>query len=170
MKTITKAHKHEKTNLQTGEITEKTTYNSFKVEEEPPFIKLYLRDICKLNDIPQKGNLILMELLKYTSYNNEIMLPAGIRKRIEEELNLAQGVLNNHLSSLVKKEILKRVSTGVFQLNPHLFGKGKWQDIKELRVTWGYSQKGRVVEGVETSTHYQPDLPFNGEINCAEVA
>ena len=31
---------------------------------------------------------------------------------------------------------MRRVGTGAYVLNPHLFAKGAWRDIKKLRVEW----------------------------------
>ena len=59
--------------------------------------------------------------------------------------------------------MITRVGRGVFSLNPYVFGKGKWQDIKELQVTWDYNDAGRKLEEVKTSVTSQPALPFNEE-------
>lgn len=120
-----------------------------KVEVEPDFIKLYIKDICKLNDIPTAGNNILNELLKYMNYDNQVLLPTGVKQLITKELNLGKSTLDNTLNNLVKKDIIKRIGIGIYKLNPYIFGRGKWQDIKEIRATWVYGKSGRALIGLE---------------------
>ena len=38
-----------------------------------------------------------------------------------------------YITKLVKKDILIRIDTGVYILNPIFYGKGKWKDILNLR-------------------------------------
>jgi len=149
-----------KIDLKTGETreVEQTTERTVKVEQEPSFIKLYLQDICKLNDIPKTGSKLLNELLKYTSYDNSILLPSAIKKDIAKRLNTSVGVLDNALSKLTKKGILKRKGTGVYVLNPFFFGKGKWTDIKKIRAAWEYSEEGRILTNVEIEQEIQQEV------------
>ncbi len=141
IKTLTKV------DTTTGEIkeVETTTERQVQIEREPDFIKLYIKDICKLNDIPKTPHRLLNELLKYTSYENKILLPSAIKKEIASKLNTSVQVVDNSLSKLTKKEILKRVGTGVYMLNPFFFGKGKWTDIKKVRMVWEYGEEERRV-------------------------
>jgi len=140
-----------KVDLETGKAIESTEQRerTVKVEQEPNFIKLYLQDICKLNDIPKTGSKLLNELLKYTSYDNKILLPSAIKKEIAKKLDTTVGTLDNALSKLTKKEILRREGTGVYILNPFFFGKGKWTDIKKIRAEWEYGVEGRALTNVE---------------------
>jgi hypothetical protein len=142
---LTYAETIEQVDNETGEVKKSTTTKVVKIPSEPPFIKLYLLDMCKMYDIPKVGNNVLNELLKLTNYNNEIILNSTIKKRIEDKLFLKKGMLDNNLSKLKKAEILKSEERGVFMLNPNLFGKGSWSDINKLRVTWNYDAKGRTV-------------------------
>ncbi len=52
--------------------------------------------------------------------------------------------INVLLSQLVKKNmILKTDEMGVYLLNVFLFGKGKWTDIKKMRmlIEWDFKEK-----------------------------
>jgi len=162
-KVILKKEHTETRDAITGEVTERSITHTVKVEQEPSFIKLYIKDMCKLNDVPKNANKILIALLEYVNYNNEIILSAGLKKRIAKELEITPPSLNNGISRLVKSELICSVERGIYLLNPNMFGKGKWKDIKELQITWDYSNKGRVLEEVKTSVTSQPSLPFNNE-------
>ena len=145
MSKITYTEKIEEVDHETGEVKKSSTTKVMKIPSEPPFVKLYLADMCKMYDIPKVGNNVLNELLKLTNYNNEIILNSTIKKRIENELSLKKGILDNNLTKLKKANILKSEERGVYILNPNLFGKGSWHDINKLRVTWDYSESGRKV-------------------------
>jgi hypothetical protein len=152
------------TDPKTGEvISEEVTAIRSHVPKEPNFIKLYLKDMCKLNDIPKTTNNVLNALLELCNYDNEIVLNSHIKKKIANNLDIKLQSLDNAITKLNKAEFLDRIGRGTYMLNPNIFGKGKWSDVKELQITWDYSNKGRVLEEVKTSVTSQPSLPFNSE-------
>ena len=138
-------------NNDTGEIKETNTTVNIKkrVPKEPDFIKLYLQDICKLKSIPSTGSKLLNELLKYTSYDNTILIPSYVKQEIARNLNTSVGTISNALTKLVKEEILKRKGGGAYFLNPFLFGKGEWTKIRKIRMSWEYSENGKYLNNVD---------------------
>jgi hypothetical protein len=139
------------------EITQREV-SSKKIPAEPNFIKLYLQDICKLNDLPKTSSKLLNELLKYSNYENLILLPAGIKKEIAKKLDTTVATLDNALSKLTKKEVLKREGTGMYRLNPFLFGKGSWANVSEIRVNWSYGKEGRRLTNVEIRKEIETEV------------
>ena len=167
-KTITYENvEHTQTLDANGNLKEQTrkSKSKTKVETEPHFIKLYIQDICLLNKIPMTGNHILNVLLTFMNYENEIILNSGIKRRITANLNISMGTLDNNLSKLVKLNIMKRIDTGIYKLNPNLFGKGHWTDIKEIRATWIYGNGGRALTGLAVDKAIQEDLEDIEKLN-----
>jgi len=160
MKMNTFEEEREYINPTTGEIVRDLKISKKKRSDEPSYIKLYIKDLCKLNDIPKTGNDVLNELLALTDYKNEIVLNGGVKDRILKSLKIKKGSLDNNISKLTKHQIIMRVARGIYTLNPNLFGRGKWEDIKKLRIEWEYSSKGREVKKVETDTHEQTTIDF----------
>ena len=117
----------------TGEITSKKTIKKFKVDTEPNYIRLYLSDISLLNKITKTENKVLLELIKITKYLNEIDITLTIKKRIAKNLNSTVGMVTKSLSLLNKAEIVIRVDSGCYLLNPFIFGKGDWGQLKIIR-------------------------------------
>ncbi len=146
---------------ETGETKTTMKLTSVKHDNEPSYIKLYLSDICKLNDIPKTGNDVLNELLPLVNYDNEIILNSTLKKRIYEKIGIKKGSLDNNIYKLTKQGILSRVGSGTYMLNPSIFGRGKWQDIKKLRITWEYSSKGRELKDLETENTEQTVMNFD---------
>lgn len=149
-----------KIDLETGKVKEieQTTERTVKIEQEPSFIKLYLQDICKLNDIPKTGSKLLNELLKYTAYDNMILIPTYVKEKISKDLNMNIGTVSNSLSKLTKKGILRREGKGAYRLNPFFFGKGKWSDIKKIRMEWEYGKEGRALTNVEIEQQVKKEV------------
>lgn len=116
-----------------GQIKSTEKVYRFK-SEEPNYIKIYLRDISYFYEIPKGSTDLIYELFNYVNYNtHEIIINIDIKKRIRKLLDTTVATLDNNLSKLIKKGILDKTGTGVYNLNPYLFGKGDWKSIKELR-------------------------------------
>lgn len=131
---------------QTGEILEETSEKMSLIDSEHAYIKLYLADIERLYDLPTKTNSVIYELLKRIQYEDgHIHLTTTNKKTICEKAGYKMSSLNNYLSMLVKKDILKRIGVNVFEPNPFLFGKGRWTEIQKRRNGWfkmAYSSTG----------------------------
>lgn len=143
-------------------ITKERKKSHIMHETEPHFVKLYISDICKLNNVPKLGNAVLNELLPLMNYQNEIVLNAGIKRRIVESLKTSKASLDNSLTKLVNADMLRRIDTGIFKLNPFLFGKGSWGDIKSIRVEWNYGKEGRTISAIDIDNSEDRDV-FNDE-------
>ena len=137
-----------------GEILEESRKINNKIQitsTEPPYIKVYLKDIAKLNDLGKHDNSILYEIFKLTQYNtNLVTLNKYFREQICNTLNTTDATVRNCISKLSKKNILLKQGTGVYMLNPNLFGNGTWENIKGLRMTVEYTEQGKqvFVEGI----------------------
>lgn len=128
----------------TGEVmNSKIQMNSITKETEPSYIKLYLDDMKNLNGLSGFEYDILLELIKLSSYENIFNTSKYYREIICKNLNVKDQTVKNAISCLRKKSIIFTVSSGVARLNPYLFGKGTWKDIKALRLTVEYTQDGR---------------------------
>ena len=139
---------------QTGEVLQNIEHSQTGTKTirtaEPPYIKLYVEDMLYMCDMPKTYTNLTLELVKRASYaNDEEGLCVSLNSFVKGKICTACGwdkmrSLNNALTKLVKGNILKRLGTGTYQLNPFLFGKGEWKDIENIRMTWDYSMtKGK---------------------------
>ena len=120
------------------------------VGTEPPYIKVYLQDLSRINDLGKYDNSVLHEIFKLTQYNtNLVTLNKYFREQICQALNTTDATVRNTISKLSKKGILIKKGTGVYMLNPNLFGNGTWENIKGLRMTIEYTEQGRTVSVAE---------------------
>lgn len=119
-------------------------------KQEPPYLKLYLEDILYMSDMPKSLTGLTYSLAKRATYADRdqgllIYLPLYVKQQLLKECGYEKmQSLSNAINKLCKGEIIKRLGTGVYQLNPYLFGRGEWQDIDNIRMVWDYDKiKGR---------------------------
>lgn len=161
-KKITQSTVAQVINMQTGEIVETATTNVFRIPSEPPYVKMYLDDLCVLIQIPEAQKTLLLHLLRRLDYEGYITLSARARKEMAKSLGIADQTFRNRLNDLTKSGIIARVSTNEYLANPQYFARGEWKSICarrqafELRIT--YSEKGKTLETVKVEE--QQELPL----------
>ena len=137
---------HEKveivTDVHTGEVVTQKSYKTSVLDREPDFVKLYLKDILRLKDLPKNTENVLNLLLKSMSYKNIIPAYAPIKRMICAELDIKMDTLNKAIDNLYKAGVLISVERGIYMADPNLFGKGEWKDINNLRLVINYNQDG----------------------------
>ena len=129
-------------NEKTGEISMSEITNTFVVDKEPDFIKLYISDISRLNDLPKGMDPILLELIKGLGYNNVIAAYKPIKLMICKQLGISMSYLNKAINTFYVKGIFIRLARGIYIADPELFGRGSWKDIKQLRLVIDYNDDG----------------------------
>jgi hypothetical protein len=149
------------TNNETGEIIKDDKYTVQSIPPEEDYVKIYLKDILYLNDLPNGLHPLMMSLLKRINYSNEVVLVAYVKRQIAEETKFKMPTIDKYLGKLVNAKILMRKGNGVYVFNPYLFGRGKWQDIQKmrdenqtLRLFLEYDNKGRKIHAGISEVEY----------------
>ena len=141
-----------------GEVLQSKTEWQYSLKVEDNYVKLYTDDLEFLLNLPKRCLNVLIYLLKNTDYANRggyILLPCGTKKEICQALGLDKvGSLDNVLSQLVKGKIILRESTGIYKLNPFIFGKGAWPDVVEMR------ENNMFLYGDTHNKHYTDYVPM----------
>lgn len=131
------------------ELTEKRTNVTMRWGDEPPYVKMYLQDILYLSDVPVQYEKLILALLKRCTYAstehpNCVILNSTIKKIICKEMGWKRiSSLDNAIQKLLRGQIVRRIDTGVYEFNPHLFGRGEWQDIAKIRLNVQYDLNGK---------------------------
>ena len=136
---------------ESGEIVKnaKTTVAMF--ESEPPYVKLYLNDICRLNGLNNSEQKILNELVVNMGYNNVVPSYKPVKEMIAERLNMPYNTLDKGIKELYNKGILIRQARGLYIMDPNLFGRGSWNDVKKIRMVVEYHPDGTKTINTEVS-------------------
>ncbi len=139
-------HRKSEVDHSTGEVTHETAYSKSKVSVEPPFIKVYIRDIGTMAGLNPCQCALLHELAMLIDYEGMISLTTLKRRRIIAALGTSEKTFRNYISILVGKGLLIRHSSSDYEANPCFFARGEWKDIQarqqdfELRIC--YHQDG----------------------------
>lgn len=141
-KRITQITKTSVVDGETGEIIETELVEVYKGEREPDYVKMYIRDIARLSELPKGMDSILMALIRSMGYNNVIPVYKPIKKMISKDLGVSISYINKSIDAFHKKGIFIRMDRGLYLADPELFARGSWRDIKELRLIIEYHQNG----------------------------
>ncbi|HRC03258.1 MAG TPA: replication/maintenance protein RepL, partial [Niabella sp.] len=150
-KRISQEVTHTKTDLN-GEVIEEVKNQVAYIEREPDYVKLYISDILRLQDIPKSGNDILLAVIKRMTYNNDIALFAPVKREIASELGIKEVTVSKAIELFTNKSILLRKDRGLYLINPFFFGRGKWEEIRKVRLQVIYSEEGRMILKTEFET------------------
>lgn len=151
------------TDIATGDVKTESVVTRTSVPKEPDFVKLYLQDILHLRDIPSGLNSILLELLRKMNFENIVVVNAGIKRIISKNLGCAIGTIDKALTRFVKSGIMLREDTGIYLVNPFIFGKGEWKGIEKIRTTIEWTSEGRriVKATISKSDDEKTETPKN---------
>ena len=126
---------------ETGEMIKTENTKIGFVDREPDYVKLYVKDVGALKGIRHTSNKVLMEIIGQMGYNNLFIAYSPIKRSMCNILDMKMSTLNMAIDDLYKKDILIRVERGVYLVDPGLFARGKWSDIKNMRLMIEYDAK-----------------------------
>ena len=154
-----------KVDNKTGEVINTTTRRLSKVKRTPDFIMLYTKHVAFLEKLTKGETAVLSEILgKYVGIENLLNMSPAIRATITKKLDVDKSYVNKAISGLTKKKIISKDENGLSFLNPHLFGKGNWEDIHKLRHEIAYDFDFETLEAKETrkiAISYDADFDMN---------
>lgn len=134
------------------------TTQSTKISTEPNYVKVYLDDILTITGLSNSHGGVLFALIKEMNYKNLIHISGSMRKEIAEELGIAPITLTKALEKFIKEGIFARKERGVYFVNPYLFGKGAWKDIKSIRLTVDYVKGKKTIKSSINFTEHVEDI------------
>ena len=97
------------------------------------FIKFY-RDRLEMIDPIQKGsNLLLNRIISLMDEDNTIMIHAPQKKRFANSIKTTTANISNGIAKLIQHDLLVRISTGYFMVNPYYCSFCQGSNIEALR-------------------------------------
>lgn len=151
----------------TGEVLDTSITTSHTNREvEPDYIKLYTSDVSKLLGVSDCYSDILYQILKATTYDNTVVLNSDRKQTISQATGFAVKTIEKSVTHYIESGILCRKNRGTYIVNPNLFGKGKWDNVKKIRLTVTYDKDGRLIQmEKQNKEDLQPNLNFDNESN-----
>ncbi|WGO82177.1 replication/maintenance protein RepL [Arsenophonus apicola] len=143
------------TNFETGEVKATEDVSVLRFPKEPAYVKMYIDDLSKIVGISAGSQNVLYELVTKIDYDGIVTITKGTRERIAIRTGLKETTVRNKISDLVSSGIIKKSGYCEYEMNPHLFAKGDWNDIYKRRCGFkleiNYSKDGyRTLKGKST--------------------
>lgn len=121
----------------TGEIIEEVNRKVVKKEKTPEFVMLFVGGVDKLTNanLSQAEHKTLAQILKFTIKNsNMLMINKKVKEIISKDSGLTFSTVDQKIRTLVKKQMILK-EDGLYFLNPVIFGKGDFNEVKKLKHT-----------------------------------
>jgi len=145
-----------------GVVTGSKSRTLKKVPRTPDFIMLFTKHVTFLEHLNNAETNIMYEIFsKYVGVGNLINMSPAIKKTITKRLGIDPSYINRALRGLLKKGVIIEDENGLQYLSPHLFGKGNWEDIHQLRHEVSYDfdfNRNEMVETRKIATQYGDDI------------
>lgn len=118
----------------TGELVDQVGKRIVKVAKTPDFIMIFTKHIGVLEDLAKMDDRVLFLILsKFVGQKNLVFLSPITKKGMAKDLGVDISSITRSINALISKEVLVLDSEKNVFLNPHLFGKGNWEEIRKLR-------------------------------------
>lgn len=156
-------------------VTEKT--KAIEISNEPDFIKLYTKMWCEFNSIPVQWRELFLQLATRMSYCNKtnpeesqiVHTCEPTASVICKTLGWKQkDSLMKGLRALQKCNAIKKISRGVYQINPSYASRGEWKynprlergGVEDLVATFDF-RAGTVSTTITWTPDDNPGTPTN---------
>lgn len=130
---------------ETGEILEQERKESLSVGKEPNYYKVYINDLANLQGLNTTEKMVLEILSANMTFNNLIVIIKPIKEKLVQLTGKSFDGIKKAIQELAKKNILLKEDRACYRVNPKYIAKGKWEDIKALRLVIDYTEKGREI-------------------------
>lgn len=153
----------------TGAILADKTTQKVKSTTEPDFIKVYYKAMLAIQGIegiPLEFILALSSVITYSNnpkqpvyfYNNamnrQLIASACMNKNGKP---ISDNMVSRHITNAVKIGLLFKVNgmRGVYEVNPCIIAKGRWENIKGLQANFDFVEGKWVRTIIEDATQNQ---------------
>lgn len=126
--------------VQTGEIVSLVKQTVKKTSQEPEYIKLYYQAMMGVTNISEISLDFLLALSSQISFINNKKPMYFYSNRVSQQeisqyCNIKNDMTKRYLRRCVEKGVLFKTGTkGIYEVNPWLIAKGKWENIKDLQA------------------------------------
>ena len=145
----------------TGEILSQSQEVINKTSKEPDFIKIYYETMLAFNQIHGIPISFVLSLSKFIEWTNEgkpmfITINKRIKQIMETDCGVKIAQIERYVKASVDNGLLFRTEfRGVYEVNPFMIAKGKWESIQNLQCKFNFVD-GKWIREVE-------EKPFNPE-------
>lgn len=121
---------------------------------EPPFVKMYIDDLGRISGLQASHTSILTYVAALVDYDGIVTLNARRKACIAATTGCSIKTIENAITEYMKHDIVRRIGRAEYELNPSLFAKGEWKNIRERREAFSmhisYTKAGRQIVTTKT--------------------
>lgn len=127
------------------------------INSEPDYIKLYYETMLAFNQIHDIPMSFLLSMSKFLEWSNDgqpmfVTLNRRVREILENDCGCKSAQISRYIAKSVKNGLLfKTEYRGVYEVNPFMIAKGKWQSIRKLQCNFDYMEGKWVRQIVENA-------------------
>ncbi len=147
-KRITQVTETHLTDISTGEVLSTSEQQTYRLPQEPAYVKFYLEDIGHIHGLSKAESDVLFCLSRLIGWDGIVSISkTRFEKSIQPQISIKYQTFKNVISKLVSKGIFSRAGRGELEANPYLFAKGEWSEVykrrREIRLEITYDETGR---------------------------
>lgn len=151
-------------NKETGELIRQEVSTKKAIIVEPDYVKVYINAMSLFisgDEVGMETNLLL-EMAKIMTYAddtqpNSVSMTKFYKEKIANQLHSTVPAIEVTLNRLVKKNLVKRIGRGVYELNPLIFARGDWYNINKIQMQWTDEELRTQIEFAKETRHSQEE-------------
>lgn len=129
-----------------GSIKKTTQITRIPVEKEDDYYKTYISTVSYALGLSAGEKDVFKSICANMSFKNRVVLFRPTKKIIAEQTGLNLQTVSNLISSLTRRGLLIREERSMYVVNPNYVSRGKWEEIKALRLEIDFASNGRHIE------------------------
>ena len=137
-----------------GSLRKTTQITKIPVEKEDDYYKTYIRTVSYALGLSAGEKDVFKSICGNMSFNNRVVLFRPTKKIIAEQTGLNLQTVSNLISSLTRRGLLIREERSLYIVNPNYVSRGKWEDIKALRLEIEFASNGRNISIEKVTPKY----------------
>lgn len=128
----------------TGEVIQQEVTQSYTVNAEPNYIKLYYETMLTYNGIKGIPVNFVLGISKFLTYTNEgEPMTIALNQMVKEYIMRSCGVEMAQVYRYIKKAkeeglLFSTRFRGVYEVNPFFIAKGNWDSIRKLQAQFDF--------------------------------
>lgn len=111
--------------------------------QEPEFIKIYIRDLCRVKGVSGLQMNIFHFMLKHMNDHNEVSYGKSAKERFCAVHKTSIPSFNNNVKALIKSGLIERINRGEFRVNKQYAVKVDWDRVQSIVWKSTYTKNGK---------------------------
>ncbi|HGJ5854230.1 replication/maintenance protein RepL [Arsenophonus nasoniae] len=113
-----------------------------EVLEEPEFVKLYIRDLCRVRGLTSTQYKIFNFMLANMNSDNIVSYGPRTKEKFLKVHNIKTQTYNNNVAKLIEAQLIARIGRNEFVVNKKYAVRVDWSRVQSIIWKSSYSKDG----------------------------